>query len=489
MLKILFASSEVQPLMKTGGLADVSGALPIALKKMRCQIRIVMPAYGETLKQFKKTPPVSSLHLAGIPGRIDILLKKLPNSSVEVYLIDYPPAFSRSGNPYTDENGNPWQDNAERFSLFCRSVVEIAQNRADLDWQPDVVHCNDWQTGLVPALLNSESARPATVFTIHNLAYQGLFSHATFHALGLADELWAPTAVEFYDQLSFMKGGIVFADRINTVSPRYAAEIQTSEFGCGLEGLLQYRHNRLSGITNGIDDKVWDPQQDSFSFSHYNSESFTAKKPNKAFLQKRFGLEEDDTVLLLGFIGRLVEQKGIDIIIDAMADILTLPVQLIILGSGNRLIERQLQLLTEKYPNKLKITIGYDEALSHQIEAGCDVFLMPSRFEPCGLNQIYSLRYGTIPIVSKVGGLSDTVIGLDAKQSNIHQATGFTMPETNAKALYQQIVNALHLYQAPDNWYRVAKNGMQKDWGWQRSAKQYMALYKLALKDKMKSVN
>ena len=469
--------------MKTGGLADVSGALPIALKKMRCQIRIVTPAYGDTLKQFKKSSPVASIHLAGIPGTIDIIKNKLPDSNVDVYLVDYPPAFSRTGNPYTDDAGNPWEDNAERFALLCRVANEIAQNRAGLDWQPDIVHCNDWQTGLIPALLSRENTRPATVFTIHNLAYQGLFPYATFRAIGLNDDFWSPSALEFYDQLSFIKGGIVFADRINTVSPRYATEIQTSEFGYRLEGLLHFRQARLSGIINGIDDTIWNPERDSFTANHYNIETYTAKKSNKKYLQNKLNLTEDDTVLLLGFIGRLVEQKGIDLIIDAISHIVTLPVQLIVLGSGNRLIERQLQLLAEKYPGKLSVTIGYDEALSHQIEAGCDAFIMPSRFEPCGLNQIYSLRYGTIPIVTNVGGLSDTVTGLDEKFSNINQANGFTMSTVSTNALYKQVVRALQLFQTPDKWVSVAKNGMQRDWSWQNSAKQYIALYKQALKD------
>jgi len=483
MLNILFASSEVQPLMKTGGLADVSGALPIALKKMRHQVRVVMPAYGDTLKHFKKSAPIATLHLPGIPGQVEILKKKLPDSSVDVYFIHYEPAFARTGNPYSDTDGNPWQDNAERFALFCRSVCEIATNRAGLDWQPDLVHCNDWQTGLVPALLSLEQSRPATIFTIHNLAYQGLFPHSTFTSLGLADSLWSSTGLEFYDQLSFIKGGIVFADRINTVSTRYAKEIQTSEFGNGLEGLLLYRSNRLSGIINGIDDTIWNPAQDPALQCQYDKDNFALKISNKRFLQTQFNFAQDNSQLLLGFIGRLVEQKGIDLIIAAIADIMALPVQLLVLGSGNKAFERQLQLLTDKYPGKLHCSIGYNEVLSHQIEAGCDVFLMPSRFEPCGLNQLYSLRYGTIPIVTNVGGLADTVIALNDKQSNLELATGFMMRDITAKNLYEQIVNALHLYQTPDKWQRLALNGMQRDWSWQRSAQQYVALYKLAIQD------
>ena len=483
MLKILFASSEVQPLMKTGGLADVSGALPVALKEMRQDVRIVMPAYRSSIKKAKRTKQAATLQLPGIMGEISILSKKLPNSNIEVLFVDYGPAFDRDGNPYLDAEGNPWPDNAERFSLFCRVVCEIAQNRIGLDWQPDVVHCNDWQSGLVPALLHLEKSRPATIFTIHNLAYQGLFPQQTFTTLGLPESLWSPDALEFHDQLSFIKGGIVFADRITTVSPRYAKEIQTSEFGYGLEGLLTHRKDKLTGIINGVDENDWNPASDPHLESNYGIETIADKKANKTFLQRSFSLPEDSSALLLGFIGRLVEQKGIDLIIDSLTQLMHLPVQLVLLGSGNKKFETQLQALASKYSEKFSCHIGYDEALSHQIEAGCDVFLMPSRFEPCGLNQLYSLRYGTIPVVNNVGGLADTVTDLNQTQTNLAKATGFSMKTTTAESLYQEIVRAINLYQDQDKWLTVVANGMRSDFSWKRSAKTYVNLYKTALQE------
>ncbi|HEY5604774.1 MAG TPA: glycogen synthase GlgA [Gammaproteobacteria bacterium] len=484
MLKILFASSEVQPLMKTGGLADVSGALPAALNKLRHDVRIIMPAYGDIFKKAKRAQHAATLGLPGIAGEITILKKKLPDTRVEVYLVDYPPAFQRSGNPYVNAEGDPWRDNAERFALFCRSVCEVAQDRAGLNWQPDIVHCNDWQTGLAPALLQAEAARPAMVFTIHNLAYQGLFPQETFALLGLPDPLWSPQALEFHQQLSFIKGGIVFADRVNTVSPRYATEIQTAEFGNGLEGLLKHRGNKLSGILNGIDDKEWNPANDLHLKSTYDVETLAQKKPNKAFLQTSFDLPNNPDVLMLGFIGRLVDQKGVDLIIKLIPQLDHLPVQLIVLGNGDHKLERALKELATRHSRTVKCHIGYSETLSHQIEAGCDVFLMPSRFEPCGLNQLYSLRYGTIPIVTNVGGLADSVTDLDDEHSNLDAATGFIMKQTSAAALYTQIVKAINVYQDQDQWTRLIKNGMGRNFSWVHSANAYISLYETALRDR-----
>ena len=484
MLKILFASSEVQPIIKTGGLADVSGALPVALKKMRHDIRIIMPAYGDALHKAKRAQLVAQLQLTGLPGNINILEKKLPNSNVIVYFVDYGPAFERKGNPYVDNEGNPWPDNAERFSLFCRAVCELAQNRAGLDWQPDIAHCNDWQTGLVPALLKTETTKPATIFTIHNLAYQGLFPQQTFNILGLPNQLWSPDALEFHDQLSFIKGGIVFSDRINTVSPQYASEIQTAEFGYGLEGLLKHRSNKLTGILNGINEKEWNPNDDPHLKATYNAESIADKKQNKEYLQSTFGLANDPNALLLGFIGRLVDQKGIDLIIDIIPQLDNLPIQLALLGTGDSKIERKLEELSDKYSDKISCNIGYNESLSHQIESGSDVFLMPSRFEPCGLNQLYSLRYGTVPIVNNVGGLADSVIDLNEKHSNLEVETGLVMKQTTGKALYSQIVKAINVYQDQSKWLRLIKNGMQKDFSWKHSASDYVELYKMALSEK-----
>lgn len=481
MQKILFASSEVYPLIKTGGLADVSAALPAAIKEKGHDVRIIMPAYRDILQVAKTSKSVSEISMPGTIGTIYLLETCLPDTSIPVYLVDYPNAFDREGNPYVDKTGEPWADNAERFSLFSKVVAEVAQNHADLDWQPDVLHCNDWQTALAPALLHLANQGPATVFTIHNLAYQGNFPYSTFTALGLSPELWSPEGLEFHGQISFIKGGIVFADRVTTVSPNYAKEIQTDEFGFGLEGLLKHQSHKLSGILNGIDASTWSPASDTNLIQCYDLDSIEKKKLNKTALQETFQLDIDSSKLLFGFIGRLVEQKGIDFIIKLASQLANLPVQLVILGTGDQKIEKDLQAMADKHPDQIACKIGYSESLSHQIEAGCDVFLMPSRFEPCGLNQMYSLRYGTIPIVNNVGGLSDTVTSLNKKGSNLKQATGFVMRDTSSDALYDEIIRAMNSFQNPDIWNTLVANAMKKDFTWKRSANEYLKLYKQAI--------
>jgi len=481
MSKILFVTSEAIPLIKTGGLADVSGALPIALNTLGNDVHLMLPAYPQAKSKIKNPTTVAQLYVPGLPGTVNLIQGQLPNSQVNVLLVDYPPAFEREGNPYLDQQGEPWIDNAERFALLARAAQRVALNDAGLNWQPDVVHCNDWQTGLIPALLHDESPRPATLFTIHNLAYQGLFPAETFKALALNDALWSPTALEFYGQLSFIKGGLVFADRITTVSPNYAKEIQTPEFGCGLQGLLRYRANVLSGIVNGIDQSVWDPQADPLIPHNYGLEQMQYKTDNKAHLQKHFNLPVSVDHMLIGFIGRLVEQKGIDLIHNIIDRIAALPIQLVILGTGEKRFETALSQAAKKYPKQVGVMIGYDEALAHQIEAGADAFLMPSRFEPCGLNQLYSLRYGTLPIVHNVGGLADSVT--DATQGNINQkrATGVVFYKPTEQALFEAIQRAYDLYNNPQLWTEIVTTGMHKQVGWEDSAKQYITLYQAAI--------
>lgn len=483
--KILFVSSEAQPLIKTGGLADVSGALPAALKSLQQDVRLMLPAYGDVLAKLNKPRSIAQLNIPGLPGTVDLLEDKCPRTGVKLILVKYAPAFERTGNPYVNAQGQPWPDNAERFALLARAATQVALNQAGLEWRPDIVHCNDWQTGLIPALLYSHShiqqqPRPATVFTIHNLAYQGLFPQHVFSELALPLHLWSPGALEFHGQMSFIKGGIVFADRINTVSPRYAEEIQTAEFGYGLEGLLQHRRSVLSGIINGIDDKEWNPQTDSHIASQYSADSLANKKINKLDLQRHFQLPDDKDVLLLGFVGRLVEQKGVDLIIKAIKRCTGQALQFVFLGSGDSKLEAELKKLATDTPNQIGVHIGYSEALAHRIEAGADAFLMPSRFEPCGLNQLYSLRYGTVPIVTDVGGLSDTVVGIKQTQTTASKATGFKLTATTVDALYNAIEQASVLYSKTADWQAIVQNGMSQNFNWNASAKQYLKLYKNA---------
>ena len=481
MKKILFATSEAFPLIKTGGLADVSGSLPMALNALGHDVRILMPAYADILAGLGNLPS-KRINQAG--GMVEIFETKLPGTTVPVWLVSHVGAFDRTGNPYLAENGKPWLDNAERFALLCRVGVEVAMNRMGFGWKPEIVHCNDWQTGLIPALLEDEVDRPATVYTIHNLAYQGLFPKELFQKLGLPQRFWSPNSLEFYDQLCFTKGGLVYADRINTVSPNYAVEIQGKEFGCGMEGLLKQRKDRLSGIINGIDEEAWNPATDPLIPNTFDLSDMTGKQENKFALQKYFNLSVGNNVAVLAMVGRTVQQKGIDLVIEAMPKLMEMPLQLVILGSGEKKYEQTLKHWQTLYPDRIALKLGYDEALAHLIEAGSDLFLMPSRFEPCGLNQMYSQRYGTVPIVRCVGGLADTVEDTTPANLEIGTASGVVFHETSVEALLAATLWALDLFNKKPQWKKIQKAGMQKDFSWKQSARKYLDLYNLALQDR-----
>lgn len=479
--KILFISSEAFPLIKTGGLADVAGSLPRALQKNKQDVRLLLPAYQAVLEQVKKTKLVADTFHYGRPVRI--LETTLPGTRIKTWLIDNPYSFNRPGNPYLDSEGSPWPDNAFRFALFAQAAVDIAMNRCGLSWQPDLVHCNDWQTALVPALLDSFPQRPATLFTIHNLAYQGLFNSEVFFELGLPIELWGMDGLEFHDQFSFIKGGLIYADHINTVSPTYAEEIQQAKFGYGLDGLLNYRKDHLSGIINGIDTDVWNPGTDKYLVKNYNRKTLSAKLINKTEMQKQLKLPVNNKIPLIGLVSRLVEQKGIDSILAAMKELLSMPLQIAILGSGEKHYEKALLEWSKNYPDKLAVTIGYNEKLSHQIEAAADVYLMPSTFEPCGLNQLYSLRYGTLPLARNVGGLADTVIDYNEETLSDKTANGFIVQQDTAPALIKTMQRTLKTYDDPAVWKQLQLNAMSVDRSWQASALQYIALYEQAIVD------
>jgi len=474
MKKILFVTSEAHPLIKTGGLADVCGSLPKALAELSQDIKLIIPNY----QALKTSENVRFLCAIRVDNRnINILETHMPDSHVIVWLVDYPAYYNYPGNPYVDEQGEPWPNNAERFALFCRIAVEAAMDRVHQDWKPDIVHCNDWQTGLVPAFLSLEHNRPSTVFTIHNMAYQGLFPKNTAVLLNLPGKLWHPAGLEFHDMLSFIKGGLVYADHITTVSPTYALEIQTPEFGYGLEGLLDHRKEFLGGIINGIDLDQWNPDTDPYITQHFSAATLNKKQLNKFELQRRFALPAIERTPLFGLIGRLVEQKGIDLILECLPEMVAMNMQFVLLGSGDKSFEKTLISLAQKYPGKIAIKIGYDEALAHLIEAGADVFLMPSRFEPCGLNQMYSQRYGTIPIVRKTGGLADTVVDTLPETLANETASGIIFNEASSGSLLEAIKRAMILYSYPDTWKKIQANAMNKDFSWQRSAEQYLALY------------
>lgn len=475
MNKVLFVSSEAYPLIKTGGLADVAGSLPRALIKQNQDVRLLLPAYPAVLEKVSKPKLIDEQVHYG--QNVQLLETRLPGSRVTTWLVNCPAAFDRPGTPYSDSDGKEWPDNAFRFALFSQVAANIAMGFSQLSWKPDVVHCNDWQTALVPALLSIHKKRPATIFTIHNLSYQGVFGKKAFHELHLPDELWSLHGLEYHDQVSFIKGGLVYADRITTVSPTYANEIQTPEFGYGLDELLTYRENDLSGIINGIDTDVWNPGTDAYLKQKYNKRSLAKKVENKIDLQMQLGLPKRRRTPLLGMVSRLVEQKGVDTILGALTSLLQLPLQIVILGTGEKQFETRLTQLAEKFPEKLKVIIGYDECLSHKIEAASDIYLMPSKFEPCGLNQLYSLRYGTLPIVRNVGGLADTVINTTKLNIENHTATGFYVADNDPTSLISSVQSAIKLYKDPIAWKQLQLNAMSQDFSWQKSAEKYIALY------------
>jgi len=478
-MRILFASSEVYPLIKTGGLADVSNALPQALQALGHDLRLVLPAYRAALASLESVNTRVKFTLLG--RHVEILEARLPGSDVVAWLVNCAELFDRPGTPYQDERGGDWPDNAARFLLFCRVLAALALNRCGLDWAPDIAHCNDWQCGLTPALLSLEARRPATVFTIHNLAYQGLFSHAEFTASGLPSAFWSDQALEFHHQFSFIKGGLVYADRVNTVSPTYAAEIQTGPMGYGLDGLLRHRGHALRGILNGIDTEIWNPRTDPHLAHHYDGHSLEGKARNKHALRGQLGLGHDASAPLFAFIGRLVEQKGIDLLLAAFPEILAGGAQVALLGSGHAHFEQALRRLAQAHPGRMAVRLGYDEALAHRIEAGADIFLMPSRFEPCGLNQMYSLRYGTLPVVHRVGGLADTVSDCNPESLAARRANGFVFDLPQAAPFLDAVRRAGATFAQPKQWQALQGNAMRQDFSWRGSARAYQDMYRDAL--------
>ena len=478
-LRVLIASSEAHPLIKTGGLADVAASLPAALRELGQDARLIIPAYPRAARQLREPRNLCEIKLPGCRASVRILAGTHPDHDLPVYLVDAPEHFSREGNPYQDLSGRDWGDNAERFLLLGRAVAQIAQGLPAVGWRPDVLHCNDWQTGLAPALLQDSPDRPASIFTIHNLAYQGLFDRATFDRIGLPPYLWSLSGIEFHQRMSFIKGGIVFSDRVNTVSPTYAEEVRTPRAGCGLDGLLRQIGSRFSGILNGIDYRDWDPATDPLILQPFDRSNFGLKAENKLDVQREFGLVRNEGAFLLGYVGRLVEQKGVDLILTMLPGLLQDPnIQFVLQASGERPVEQALTALAAEYPKQVGVVIGYDETRAHRIEAGSDAFLMPSRFEPCGLNQIYSLRYGTPPIVHRTGGLADTVVHATPETLADGTATGFLFDQPSAESLWYGIQQALALFRGdPDGWRRLATTGMAQDFSWEASARSYLQLY------------
>lgn len=475
MKRLLFAASEAYPLIKTGGLADVAGSLPEVLRQKGIDVRLLLPAYQHVMESIEPPAAVAHMELEGMAVRI--LSTRLPGTQVETWLLDHPVFSQRPGNPYHDPQGTAWADNADRFALLSRVAAAIATGQAGLDWRPDVLHCNDWHTGPAIALTHLQEQRPRTVFTIHSLAHMGLFDRPTFERLRLPEFFWDDSALEFYGHCSFIKGGLVYADSITTVSPTYAREICESPGGMGLEGLLCQRRERLVGILNGIDSQVWNPASDPYIEQRYSPDSLAYKAHNKTALQASLGLAQEDDIPLVGLISRLVEQKGLELILPILGDMLAKPVQLVILGTGEARYEQQLAATAAANPGAMAVVLAYDEALAHRIEAAADIFLMPSLFEPCGLNQLYSLRYGTLPLVRSVGGLADTVVDANSLTLADGSATGFVFQRPETGELFAALQRAVALWFERSSWRQVQLAAMSRDFSWQHSADHYLQLY------------
>jgi starch synthase len=476
-LRVLFATAEATPLIKTGGLGDVSGALPLALHRMGVDVRVLLPGYPAVLDALgarsRDAPALTVLAHAG-PTRI--VAATLPNG-VPVIVADHPWLFERPGGPYQDPAGSDWNDNAERFGLFSKVAAMLAADASPLAWRPDVVHCNDWHTGLVPVYLRTAGTACRSVLTLHNLAYQGLFPPAWIGPLELPPALFTPEGIEFYGALSFLKAGLVFADAITAVSPTYAREIQSAPLGFGLEGVLHARRAALFGILNGIDTDEWNPARDPRIEACYDSTNLAAKVANRRALRTRLGLEDARATPLFGVVSRLVEQKGIDLVADVAPRLLALPAQLAVLGSGDAALERRLTTLAAAHPGRIAVHIGFDETLAHLVEAGADAFLMPSRFEPCGMNQMYSQRYGTPPIVRRTGGLADTVVDCAPATLADGTASGFVFEQASPAALFAAIERAVAAFGDASTWQALQRNGMARDFGWTRAAAGHAELY------------
>ena len=476
-IPLLFVTSEVAPLIKTGGLADVAGSLPAALMHAGLDVRVLVPGYKQVMEGVKSKGRLTSFPALGEMPASQLLAGKLP-SGVPLLIVDSPVLYDRPGGPYQDTSGNDWPDNALRFGLLSYVAAVLGGPASPINWRPRIVHANDWQTGLTPAYLNfmpGDKAR--TVMTIHNLAYQGIFPPTTGSRLGLPPSSFAPDGVEYYGNMSFLKAGLFYADHITTVSPNYAREIQQEPLGMGFQGLLAHRAGVLTGILNGIDTDAWDPETDPYIARYYNAARLPAKQENKQALQQRMGLAVDDKVPLLGVIGRFTHQKGFDVIIDAAADLLRMPAQLAVLGTGDVKLQDAFVALARANTGRVAVQVGYDEGLAHQIEAGADIFLMPSRFEPCGLNQMYSQRYGTIPVVHDTGGLHDSVGDVTAETSADKTATGFLFAPISRGGLTAAVKRAVAAYHDKKGWRQLQKNAMARDFSWDASAQHYVALY------------
>ena len=482
-MRILQICAEIYPLLKTGGLADVTAALPPALRALGCEPRVLLPGFPAIRDSLADARPVARLQGPGALAAIDaqLLLGRLPACDVDAFVIDAPACYARDGGPYADAGHQPYADNHLRFALLGWTGAALARGM-DPAWRPERLHVHDWHAALAPAYLRAaaeagENALPGCVYTVHNLAYQGLFDASRFAELGLPAHFFSMHGLEFHGQVSFMKAGLYYSDRITTVSPGYAREIQGPEQGCGLDGLLRERAHELSGILNGVDDAVWNPATDTLLAARYDATRLAGKARCRKALRAELGLADNADGPLYCVVSRLTEQKGLHLVLQALPAIVAGGGQFALLGSGDAALEAAFGDAAAARPDAVAVHLGYDEAFAHRLIAGSDVILVPSRFEPCGLTQLYGLRYGCVPVVARTGGLADTVA--DASLETLDtDATGFVFEEFSAAALARTITRAGALFRRGSDWKTVQRRAMAKDFGWQRAAERYVALYR-----------
>ncbi|MDR5783413.1 glycogen synthase GlgA [Caballeronia sp. LZ065] len=479
-VRVLHAAAEMFPLLKTGGLADVVGALPPAQSQLGTHARVVLPGFPAVLAGLEDLQPVAELGAAFGVGQIRLERGVLPPHGVVVYVVRADPFYDRPGNPYLDAAHRPYADNDRRFALLGWAAARIATG-ADPAWKPHIVHAHDWHAGLAPAYLRAferaGAAKTASVMTVHNLAYQGTFPASEFGALQLPGDFFAVEGVEFYGLVSFLKAGLYYADRITTVSPTYAREIQTQAHGAGLHGLLQTRTHDITGILNGVDYAIWSPAVDESIATKYTPTRVSGKSKCKSALQERMGLERDDNALLFGVVSRLTEQKGLDLLLSVVPDIVQRGGQLVVLGTGDPALETGMKNAAAAHQGAVAVELGFDETLSHSIIAGSDVVMVPSRFEPCGLTQLYALAYGSLPLVHRVGGLADTVTDCSLENLADDLATGFVFDTFDRATVVSSIRRAFALKQRRADWKTVVRRGMDQRFSWEAAALKYAEVY------------
>jgi len=487
MMRVLLVTSEYFPLVKTGGLADVSAALPAALQGIGVDARVLLPGYPAVLGGLSGARVARVLDSVPGAGPVRVLAGRLADG-VPAYVLDAPSLFFRHGNPYLGPDGHDWHDNPLRFAALGWAASQIGldgivdgegEGGSGGLWRPEIVHGHDWQAGLMPAYLAfSGRARPGTVMTIHNIAYQGQYAPDLLGALWLPPQSFQLAGVEYYGGIGFLKSGLYYADRLTTVSPTYAREIQSGEEGCGLDGLLRVRTEVLSGILNGVDYQVWNPAQDPHLAAAYDADHLAGKALNKRAVAGEFGLEVGPETPLFGLVSRLTWHKGIDLVLAALPELIARGGRLIVLGSGERPLEEGFRRAAAAHPHAVGVRIGYDEGLAHRIQGGADVLLVPSRAEPCGLTQLYGLRYGALPLVRRTGGLEDTVIDATPAALADGCATGIQFGPATVTEFSWGLRRMFDLYRQPERWQQVRRTAMTRDFGWERSARAYLALYR-----------